>query len=291
MKKRIAMFDIINIFLFTLICLVCFIPFYQVVVTSFVSFKEYISKDGLIFLPIQWTLQAYEFVFKTNTFTKSVLNSVVITVVGTLISMLLTVMMAYPMSKPKLRGARFFSFLIILPMMLSGGLIPFFLVVRSLKLINTLWSLILPFCLSTFNVILMKNYLYTIPESLEESAKLEGANDLKILFRIVLPLCLPVIATLTLFYGVSYWNDYFRAILFITKSNLYPIQTLLRQILVDNSLDSLGQGMNWLTAKSFETSHTIKMAIVVVATVPILCVYPFLQKYYVKGIMMGAVKG
>jgi putative aldouronate transport system permease protein len=284
------MFEVFNYLILTLIGLITFFPFYQVVITSFVTFKEYLSKSVILF-PSEWTLESYQFVFSTSKFFTALRNTVVITIVGTVISMAITSMMAYPLSKTNLKGQRFFSLFIIFPMLFSGGLVPYYLLVKSLHLINSIWALILPGCLGTFYIILMKNFFISLPDSLEESAKLDGANDLYILFRIVIPLSMPIIATLSLFYGVGYWNQYYNAILFINKSSLLPLQNILREILIDNSLESLSSGMSYFSSRAFETSHTIKMAIIVVATIPIICVYPLLQKHYVKGIMLGAVKG
>ena len=287
--KRITFFDIVVYALLTFTGIITFFPFYHVVVTSFVSFSEYLSKDFVLF-PSRFVLTSYEFIFTTPTFLRSLRVTAISTAGGTLISMVVTMLYAYPLSKGKLKFIRFFSWFIIIPMMFSGGLIPYYFIVRDIKIINTVWALILPGCISTFNIILMKNFFQSLPESLEESAKLDGANDLTILFRIVFPLSMPIIATIGLFYAVGYWNDYMRAVLFISKSELYPLQNLLRQILIDNSLETLQEGMSYFSARAYETSYTIKMAIIVVATVPILCIYPFLQKYYVRGIMLGAVK-
>lgn len=291
MKKKPSLFAVVNTILMILLGFVCTFPFYQVFVTSFVSFREYLSSGGLILFPKQWTIQAYTYIFRTDAFPKSLLITTIATTAGTALSMALTVSMAYPLSKNNLRGKKFFSYFIIIPMMFSGGIVPLFLLMRDLKLLNQIWALILPWCLSTFNIILMRNYYISLPESLEESAKLDGANDLVVLFRILIPLCMPIVATLALFYGVGYWNDYIRCTYFITKTALYPMQNLLRQILVEKTLASLGKGMHPTTATDYDTAQTIKMAIIMVATVPIVCVYPFLQKHYVKGIMLGAIKG
>jgi len=290
MRRRAEAFDVINVLICVFAGFVTLFPFYRVFITSFVSFKEYITTPVILF-PKQWTLQAYKMIFQTDQLAISLRNTTFITVFGTLISLSLTALMAYPMSKSRLPGIKVLNYFIIIPMMFGGGLIPFYFVVRSLGLLNSLWALILPSCLASFNIILTKNFFMSLPPDLEESAKLDGANDLVILFRIILPLSKPILATMCLFYGVGYWNTYFNAILFLTRSNLYPLQYVLRQLLVDNSLESIIPGMAYFAARAFETSFTLKMAVTVVSTVPIICVYPFLQRYYVQGIMLGAVKG
>jgi len=210
------------------------------------------------------------------------------TLVGTLLSMLLTSLMAYGLSRRDLDGRRVIMFLVVFTMLFNGGMIPTFLVVKELGLIDTYAALILPSAIAAFNLIILKNFFQNIPDGLEESAKIDGCSDFGILFRIVLPLSMPAIATISLFYAVTYWNTYMSAILYLNKSEMWPIQVLLRQIVV------LASGMDYSSSLDSEVpppEQSVKMAVIVVATLPILLVYPFLQKHFAKGAMLGSIKG
>ena len=178
---------------------------------------------------------------------------------------------------------------IVLTMYFSGGLIPFFLTVRSLKLDNTLWALIIPTAISTFNMIIMRTAFASVPDSLEESAKLDGAGHIRILVKIMVPLVFPTIAVLILYYSVGHWNSWFNAMVFLRDRSKYPLQLILREILIQNSMENMTMGVEMDDKEMI--SETIKYAVIIVSTLPILCLYPFIQKYFVKGVMIGAVKG
>lgn len=281
------MFSCVNFILLAVIALVTVLPFVHVVAGSFTTSAEMAAKK-FVLIPTDWSLDAYTFIFSTNTIFRAMLVSIGVTVIGTLFSMLITSLMAYGLSRRDLDGRNVIMFMVVFTMLFSGGMIPTFLVVKELGLIDTYAALILPSAISAFNMIILKNFFQNIPEGLEESAKIDGSNDFGILFRIVLPLSMPAIATISLFYAVTYWNTYMSAILYLNESKMWPIQVLLRQIVV------LASGMDYsseLDSSVPPPDQAVKMAVIVVATLPILLVYPFLQKHFAKGAMLGSIKG
>lgn len=281
------MFNIINYALLTIIGLVTVLPFLHVVAGSFTTSAEMAAKKFVLF-PTDWSLDAYRFIFSTNTIFKAMGVSIGTTLFGTIFSMFVTILMAYGLARKDLDGKKTVNFLVVFTMLFNGGLIPTFLVVKELGLIDTYSALVLPTAISAFNLIILKNFFQNVPEGLEESAKIDGCNDFGILFRIVLPLSMPAIATISLFYAVTHWNTYINAIFYINDSKLWPIQVLLRQIVV------LASGMDSSSAFDNTTpppAQSVKMAVIVVATLPILLVYPFLQKHFAKGAMLGSIKG
>lgn len=281
------LFAIVNYLLLSIIALVTVLPFLHVVAGSFTTSAELAAKR-FILIPTEWSFEAYRFIFSTNTIFNAMGVSVGITFFGTLFSMLITALMAYGLARRDLDGRKYIMFLVVFTMLFSGGLIPSFLVVKELGMIDSYLALIIPSTISAFNLIILKNFFQNIPEGLEESAKIDGCSDFGILFRIVLPLSMPAIATLSLFYAVTYWNTYLSAIMYLNDSGKWPIQVLLRQIVV------LASGLEYsadLDASVPPPEQTVKMAVIVVATLPILCIYPFLQKHFAKGAMLGSIKG
>ena len=279
------LFSIVNYMLLTVIGLLSFIPFLHVLAGSFTTNAELAAKPFII-IPEVWSLSAYEFVFSTNTITRAMLISILVTLIGTAFSMMLTSLTAYGLARKDLDGRRVLMFLVVFTMLFQGGLIPTFLVVKELGMIDTYVSLIVPISISAFNMIILKNFFQNIPEGLEESAKIDGSNDFGILFRIVLPLSLPAIATISLFYAVTYWNTYLNAILYIDDRFKWPIQVWLRQIVV------LASGLDGSTNDDVPPpDQAVKMAVIIVATIPIMLVYPFLQKHFAKGALLGSIKG
>ncbi|MGG1552560.1 carbohydrate ABC transporter permease [Paenibacillus ferrarius] len=280
-------FSIVNYLLLTIIGLITVIPFVHVVAGSFTTSAEMAAKK-FVLIPTDWSIEAYRFIFSTNTIFKAMGVSIWTTLVGTIFSMLVTALMAYGLSRRDVDGRKVIMFMVVFTMLFHGGLIPTFLVVKELGMIDSYWALIIPSSISAFNLIILKNFFQNIPEGLEESAKIDGCSDFGILFRIVLPLSMPAIATISLFYAVTYWNTYLNAILYLNESAKWPIQVLLRQIVV------LASGMDVssdLDSVAPPPAQSIKMAVIVVATLPILCVYPFLQKHFAKGAMIGSIKG
>lgn len=282
------LFDIINVTLLLMFALITIIPFVHVISSSFASVAEYNSRDFLL-VPTEFSLKAYQYIFTTNALPKSLGITVFITVVGTLICLLFTTLFAYPLSRRRFHFRRAMMFLIVFTMIFHGGMIPDYLVVKELGLLNSYWSLILPRAIIAFYLIIMINFFKNIPEELEESAKMDGCGDLRMFFRIMIPLSLPAIATLTLFYAVFQWNTYMHAILYINDTAKWPIQVLLRQIVMVSQAGFVEQGS--VEGESSIPPDTVKMAVITVATVPILFVYPFLQKYFAKGALVGSVKG
>jgi len=289
-KKKITkggrVFSIINGTILILIALVCFLPFINVISSSFASTQEVVARKFILF-PRTFSLDAYRYILSTPTLFKSLAVSIGVTGVGTLVSMVLTSFMAYGLSRKYLLGRNFVNFMVVFSMLFSGGMIPTFLVVKSVGLIDSYWSLILPVAINAFNLIIMRNFFQALPDSLEESAKMDGCSDFGVFFKIMLPLALPSIATLSLFYAVTYWNTYMTAILYINDSTKWPIQVLLRQIVIVSS----GMQAEGSSVDVVPPAQTIKMAVIVIATVPMLIAYPFVQKYLVKGALVGSVKG
>lgn len=279
-------FNIVNYSLLLIIALVCVMPFVYVLAVSFTSPSE-VAKGGIILFPKEWSLSAYKYIFSTDTLIRSLWVSIYITVIGTIINLVFTALMAYPLAKSKLRGRQTILLAVLFTMLFSGGMIPTYFVVKELHLTNTLWSLMIPSAISAFNLIVLKNFFQQIPDGLEDSAKIDGCNDLGVLFRIVLPLSMPAMATFALFYSVTHWNQFFNAILYINDNAKWPIQVLLREIIM------LAQSR--IGDSGFDEAEiqplTIRMAVIVFATLPILLVYPFLQKHFTKGVLLGSVKG
>ena len=268
-------------------------PFWHVLMYS-ISNSKVASTGGFFFLPRQPTLISYGMVFKTSQIFTSYGVTISKTVVGTVISLIVTALTAYPLSLRRFRGRGFFSMLIFFTMLFQGGMIPTYLIVKDLGLLNTFWALVLPGAMSAYNMFILRNYMQSLPASLEESARIDGANAFVTLFRIVLPLSTPSLAAIAMFYGVANWNSYMDSLLYTTSSRLQVLQLYLRTVLAQTSaMNSLSAGdlANVGTAAAELTDETMKMTIVAVSVIPILVVYPFLQRFYTKGITVGAVKG
>lgn len=279
-------FTIANSTLLVLIALVCLLPFINVIASSFASTQEMVTKRFILF-PTTFSLDAYQYILSTPTIFKALGVSIGITLAGTVVSMILTALMAYGLSRTYLHGRNFINFVVVFSMLFSGGMIPTFLVVKSVHLIDSYGSMILPVAINAFNLIIMRNFFQALPNSLEESAKIDGCTDFGVFFKIMLPLALPSIATISLFYGVAYWNTYMNAILYINDSLKWPIQVLLRQIVIVSS----GMQADNTSVDVIPPAQTVKMAVIVIATVPMLLAYPFVQRHFVKGTLLGSVKG
>ena len=282
-------FEAVCIVIVTIFAFCCFAPFLYVLFTSFMTYEEYLS-DPLHVIPRVFTLHAYEEMWGYGLIHSGYQVTLFITVVGTILSVFLLVISAYPLSKKELKGHRFFMSMILFTMFFNGGLIPNYILVRQLKIYNTVWSLILPGCINAFNLILMKNFIRTsVPDSLEEAAKVDGANDLRILWSVIVPLMLPAIATMTIFSAVGYWNNYFSAMMYISDRKLWPLILVLRELVVENT-DSVSPVTAMLTAQARSHPFTLKMAAIIITIVPILIVYPFMQRFFVHGIALGSIK-
>ncbi|MCI8623712.1 MAG: carbohydrate ABC transporter permease [Provencibacterium sp.] len=286
--KKFSLFNCLNAVLLTLLSVLTLYPFWYVIMASLTTDTE-AARDIFFLLPVKPSLSAYKMVFSTSSILTAYRNTLFVTTVGTALSLVLTALTAYPLSRRRLRGGKILTLLIYFTMLFSGGMIPTFLVVKSLGLYDSLWALILPKAVTVYNLLLMLSFFKSIPESLEESASIEGANDLMILFQIIIPLSMPIFATMILFYAVAYWNAWFDAVLYISKSTRYPLQLVLREIVQQVDLSYVGGGGSDVTMSDM-TIQSVRMATIVVAILPIMVVYPFLQKYFVKGVMIGAVK-
>ncbi|CAN7351258.1 carbohydrate ABC transporter permease [Paenibacillus sp. LjRoot153] len=272
------------------VALVMLFPFYYITAVSFTSPIEYLKKTVVIF-PEKWTLDSYRYLLSNNVFIQAAGVSTFLATVGTSLSLIITSAGAYALSRKRLQGRRILLILILMTTLFNPGIIPPYLVVRDLHLINTIWALILPVLTSGWYVILMKGFFDSIPDELEEAAKIDGATDMGVWFRIILPLSLPSLAAFGLFYAVAYWNTFFSAVLYITKPDLRPMQIVLQMLLIDSSSSSSGEIANSMAGDIAIPTDTLKMAAVVISTVPILLVYPLLQKHFAKGVMVGSIKG
>lgn len=278
--------NIANHILLGIIAIITFFPLYYVIIVSFTDPIEYMKKSFVLF-PETWSLESYRFLLATGAVTHAVGVSVYLTVLGTACSLVVTAALAYTLSRKRLRGRQLILLLILITILFSPGIIPNYMLIRELKLIDSLWALILPALASGWNVILMKNFFDSIPAELEESASMDGCNDLSIFVRIILPLSLPSLAAFGLFYAVGYWNQFFNALIYINDASKWPLQVLLQNILLNANNSEIRADATTVAPPT----ETLKMAAVVVATVPILLVYPFLQKHFAKGAMVGSVKG
>ena len=288
-KKKISSFHVITIMILSILAIVTIFPFYYVFIVSFSSLEAISSHVPYLF-PYVFDTEGYKMVFSEPRFLSSFLNSVFVTAAGTVINMLLSVFGAYALSKKRLAGRKIILSMILFTMLFSGGLIPYYLVVSGLHLSNTIWAMIIPSAVNTFYLVIMKNYFSSLSPSLEEAAKIDGANDIQILFRVMLPISLPFIATFVLFYSVERWNEWWNALLFINDSSLQPLQIYMRNLLVNYNNQMSQQAMLILGDKRSANFQAVQMASIVVSTVPILCIYPFVQRHFVKGVMVGSVK-
>ena len=286
-------FSFFNVVFFIILAFIMILPLYKVLITSIITVGEYYTSP-LVLWPKEPTLSAYQFIFATGEILQSVKITVLVTVLGTFLSMVVTLTLAYALSKDFLPGHKIFHRIILITMFLDSGLIPFFLLVRSLGLTDNILVNIIPALVSLWNYLVIRSFFRQLPQSLEEAALIDGAGWWTIFIRIVLPLSMPVIATFTLFYAVGYWNTWWYSMLFCNNKDLQTLQLLLRRLVV--SMESMFDmqasfAMQTGSKAAAVYNESIKMACCVIATIPILVVYPFLQKYFTKGVMIGAIKG
>lgn len=293
MNSKVAsrIFDGIIYIVIIFAVLACLLPFLHVAALSLSSNDAVITQKVTIF-PVDFNLEAYSRVLTDSAMLRSLWVTIEITVLFTLIGMFLTICCAYPLTKTRLKGRKVLSLIVLFTMYFSGGIIPEYLLMNKLHLLNTKWSLILPLCFSPYNMIIMKTFFSSnIPDSIEESAKLDGCSDIGILIKMVLPLSLPILATLSLFYAVGRWNAFQDALFYITKQNLYPLQLKLNQLVSASASTDANIGQEAGGSSVQLVPEVLKAACIMFATIPILLVYPWLQKYFVSGVMVGAVKG
>ena len=278
-------FTIFNYLFFAIVALLMILPFWHVIMVSFSGVNE-AQRGGLILYPKGWNHNTYNTVFINTMIYTGFATTLMVTVSGTLIGVMVSALLAYALSKRHLRGGKLLMVLVLFTMVFNGGMIPNYMLIKSLGLIDNRLALVLPGLISAYNVIIMKSYFETIPDAYDESAKIDGANDLMIFFRIILPLSGAMLATVALFIAVGYWNDYFSSALYINSTSKWSLQAVLRNMLTNTAGAMAQAGVTVNVVQTISTT-TVKAGSIVVATVPILIVYPFLQKYFVKGVQIG----
>ena len=287
-------FDTINYLCLGLFSLVCLYPFLHVVFSSFSTPEGLNSSFGIMLGPQGFSLKGYELTLKSTGILTGYLNTIFYVTAGTALNVFFTGLLAYVLAS-KAFWKKYIMIIIVFTMFFNGGLIPTFLLVRSLKMLNTRWAMLIPGLISTWNLIIMRTYFMSLPASLEESARIDGATPYRIFFRIIIPLSTPVVAVMVLYYGVGHWNSWFNALIYLRNRKLYPLQMFLREILIQNVYTAVGGGDAIRPSQyQMETDineEILKNAFIVVATIPIILFYPFLQRYFIKGVMIGALKG
>ncbi len=282
--------DVIIYVVLGLIALSTVLPFLYVIAGSFATDKE-LTERAFFIIPRVWSANAYKYAIHNSNILLGLRNSIMLTILGTFMCMIFSLTFAYPLSKVHFRGRDFIMNLVIVTMLFGGGMIPSYVIfTNAYHLLDSYWALILPGLISPFNMIIIKKFFQELPAELEDAAYVDGATDLQVFFRVALPLSKPVIASISLFYGVGFWNDYFASMIYLRSAEKYPIQILLRSIILLSSTVS-ESAQDFYDMNGAPPDKAVKMACTVIATVPILCVYPFVQKYFTKGVMVGAVKG
>lgn len=276
-----------NTALIIIFSIMCLAPFLHVFAVSLSSNNPILSGKVMLW-PVEWNWEAHKRVIGDVSMLRSLVFTIILTLIYTVLCMAMTIAAAYPLTKPNLQGRKTIMFLIVFTMFFSGGIIPEYILIKELHLINTIWSLILPQLINPFNLIIMISFLQAIPKSLEEAAEIDGCSHFGVMWRIILPLSLPVIAALSLFYAVSRWNGFMDSLFYITDPNMYPLQLKLYQLVMNNMANDIMQmeGLRMVEV----LPESLKAASIVFTTIPILLVYPWLQRYFVTGVMLGAVK-
>ena len=291
MKKKVTLFDIITGVVMVIISLTAIYPLYYIYINS-VSGGAYVGANQVIFYPKGFTTYAYSIVFQNAAIVRAFANSVFYTAVGTILSVMLSALCAYPLSRKDFYGRKIFTTVILFTMFFSGGIIPLFLTVTDLHIYNTIWAILLPSSISVYNVIVMRTFFQSISYEMTESAYIDGANDWIIFSKIIIPLSKPIIATMILFYGVANWNSFYNALMFLNDKLLYPLQLVLRSIVIEGSTTEMAYMASSEGSLSVPIdTKSIKYAVTAVTTLPLIMVYPFVFKYFEKGVMVGSVKG
>ncbi|KOP65397.1 ABC transporter permease [Bacillus sp. FJAT-18019] len=281
--------DGLNIAILIIIACLMLLPFIHILSVSFSSLQDVLQKDFILW-PTNWAIDAYLAIFASDSFIRSIFVTIYITVVGTAVSLILTATMAYGLTR-KVLGQRVILLMVIFTILFNAGMIPIYLVVKETGLMNTLWALIIPSAISSFNLIVIRQFFLSIPNELSEAALIDGASEIRTFWSIIIPLSKPALATFGLFYAVGHWNKYFEGILYLNDAAKWPIQVVLRQIVIMNEATSTLGSDVMAQLENQPPPVTIQMAAILVATLPILLVYPFLQKHFAKGVMIGSVKG
>lgn len=288
---------VLDVIIYVTLILLLIVTLYPIIYIFSVSVSSTTAYESgrVFFLPVEFNLEAYKVIMKAGTIPRSFINSVIYTVVYTVVSLFMTTTMAYPLSRSKDRVAfkGFFSKLVIFTMFFNAGIIPNYLVVKGLGLMNSMWALVLPTAISTYNLVVMRSFFEGIPIDLEEAAFIDGANEITIFWKIMLPLSKAALATVGLFYGVSMWNQWFNAMLYLQSDTKFPLQLIIRQIIMQNQMAAELAAMGDTSMMTAQTTNSVslKYATLFLSILPMLAVYPFIQKYFVKGVMVGSVKG
>ncbi|MBE1445857.1 carbohydrate ABC transporter permease [Paenibacillus sp. OAS669] len=285
--NQIQLLDFVLLVILTLLAIAIILPFINVTAISLSTQQEYLKRTVLL-IPTEITLENFKALFEDGRIWVGYRTTLLLLVIGLPLNMFLTTSMAYGLSRPDFPFKRFFVYFVVVTLLFHGGIVPMYLLMKQLQLINTIWSVVLAYGVNSFYLIIMMNYFMSLPISLMESAKLDGAGEWRILFNIILPLSMPIIATILLFYAVDRWNEWFNAMIFIRKGNLVVLQLALRSIVIDSQISQQMNISNVQTDVKF--SEGMKMAAIIVTMIPIMCVFPFLQKHFVKGMLVGAIK-
>lgn len=288
-KSRITCYDVCVVAVFTLLALLTLYPFYDVLILSLSNTVSVATHTPYV-LPFTIDFTGYRTILQDEYFLKALAVSLFVTLVGTSINMFLSVTGAYVLSKRGLIGRKVMLTLILFTMLFGGGLVPTYMIVKDLGLVNSIWAMVLPTAISTYYLIIMKNYFLNLPDGLLEAAQLDGANEWQILWKVAIPISKPFIATFALFYSVERWNEWYNALLYINKKDLSPLQIYLREILISLNTQLSTQAQQMISSTQKVSTTAVQMAAIIVTAVPIICVYPFLQKYFVRGIMVGGLK-
>ena len=288
-KRKISLFDVILYLVFGLIALITIYPFYNVLIVSLANTLASATYSPYLY-PHVFDLTGYKTIMSDTYFYRSLGTTLFVTIVGTTLNMVFSVTAAYVLSRKRLIGRKFFLSAILFTMLFSGGLIPTYLVVSGLGLDNSIWSMIFPSMISTYYLIIMKNYFVSLPASLEEAARIDGANEFVVMTRIFIPISKPFMATFLLFYAVERWNEWWNAYLYISDKNIKPLQIYLRDVLVNFNSQLATQAQSMMSSHNKVFVQSIQMATIIITMLPILCVYPFVQKYFVKGVLVVSVK-
>ena len=289
-KRKISLFDVVLYLVFGLIALITIYPFYNVLIVSLANTLASATYSPYLY-PHVFDLTGYKTIMSDTYFYRSLGTTLFVTIVGTTLNMVFSVTAAYVLSRKRLIGRKFFLSAILFTMLFSGGLIPTYLVVSGLGLDNSIWSMIFPSMISTYYLIIMKNYFVSLPASLEEAARIDGANEFVVMTRIFIPISKPFMATFLLFYAVERWNEWWNAYLYISDKNIKPLQIYLRDVLVNFNSQLATQAQSMMSSHNKVFVQSIQMATIIITMLPILCVYPFVQKYFVKGVIIGSLKG
>lgn len=284
-------FEIINYLLLGFVLIIVMYPLLFVAVAS-ISDPAAVVNGEVWLIPKDITFVGYEKVFSNSEILRGYKNTIIYTVMGTSVNIIMTILAAYPLSRKDLHGRNLITAMFVFTMFFSGGLIPTYLIVKQLGMVNTMWALIIPNAVAVWNIIIMRTFFQqSIPIEVQESAQIDGCSNIKILLKIVLPLSMPILAVMTLFYSVMHWNSFFNALIYLTEREKYPLQLILREILIQSNMQDMIQTNEESLAKSIMEAESIKYAVVIIANLPVLMLYPFLQRYFVKGMVIGAIKG